>query len=360
VENYKELYFKYLNNRLEGEELKNALQWFKNPANSAQLEKWMEEDWELFSRSDKTDTIETSLDILKSKLRINANKSQNRRLTGKSIYRIAATFLLSIAIGTITYFLLSKTEKKETIVFNEISVPIGSKSKISLADGTVIWLNAGSILRYPSIFAGKTREVELIGEGFFDVKRDSLHPFIVKASDIRIKVLGTSFNVKSYPDERTIETTLVKGLVTIQQQNPKRSNGQVLYLKPNQRATFIKDKGKLILSGTEKEAIIKVSSCATEDHSTQQVLLTKNINTEQFIAWKDNKLIFKNEDFESLSARLERWFDVKIIIENEDLKKFHYTGIIQNETINDVMDILQLTMHFKYKINHSIIEIWNK
>lgn len=361
MENYKDLFISYLNNELDGDELKNLLQWMKDPANSKTMEDWMGEDWASFSNAHENMPNREFTSLRKGrKPEYEFNPDDRKIKITKVLYRLAASFLLPVAIGTLTWFIFSKTEKADQIVFNEINVPIGSKTKVTLADGTNIWLNAGSKLRYPQKFSGKTREVELNGEGFFNVTKNPDKPFIVKTADIKIKVLGTSFNVKSYSDERTVETTLVTGSVTIEQNKAKAGKSDKLTLKPNQRATFIKDKGKIILSGCEKEAITQINSTNNKSNKVQQVLLLKDIDTEQYTAWKDNKLIFKNEDLESLCTRLERWFDVKINIKNNELKKFHYTGTIEKETINDIIDILKLTMHFKYKINHSVIEIWKE
>jgi ferric-dicitrate binding protein FerR (iron transport regulator) len=351
----KDLFFKYLRNECNAAELETVLEWMKDEANTSLVEKYMKEDWDNYVK----DISNPSFEKIKSQI-----KSQKTRHSGysKTIYkigRIAAGFILPVSLGILTYFVLKTSDKNETIVYNEISVPLGSKTKVQLADGTKIWLNAGSKLKYPQKFTGNFREVELTGEGYFDVVKNPQKPFIVKTSDINIKVLGTSFNVKSYPDEGTIETTLISGQVNILKKTDNAQLNGFMSLKPKQRATFIKNKGKIILSDIDKKEVKNDQKNIAVHKKEEHVILTKNIDTEQFVAWKDNKLVFKNEDFESLCIKLERWYNVKINLKNNDLKKFHYTGIIENETINDVINILQLTMPIRYESKHSVIDIWS-
>ena len=372
MENYRELFLKYLKNECNVEELKSILSWMNDPSNTRQIEDLVREDWEKF-RVDGEDRsrIDTSFESLKLKLAQNGatgSKKYTQENQGmqvndkyrirKLIVRFAASFILPIAIGFLTYYVLNSHKKEEIQGINEISVPLGSKTVVLLADGTKIWLNSGSKLKYPQKFQGNTREVVLSGEAFFDVKKDLRKPFIVKTSALNIKVLGTTFNVKSYPEEGTIETTLVNGAVTITKSNTDLNSTDAIYLKPNQRATYIKEEGKLILADIEKKVIKAEPIVEIGQKRQEKMILSKNIDIVQFTAWKDDKIVFKNEGFESLCTKLERWYNVKINIDDPELKKFHYSGTIQKETINDVIEIIKLMMPFKYEVNHSIIDIW--
>lgn len=361
MENYKELFFKYLKNECTAEEVNSLLGWLNNPTNAGLFESLVREDWEHFEiEGEDRSRINLSFESLKQKLAQNRTTELKRDYKiGKMLIRIAATFILPVALGVITYYVLRGSKNDDyPIVSNEISVPLGSKTVVVLGDGTKIWLNSGSKLQYPSRFQGNTREVILTGEAFFDVKKDTKRPFIVKTSALNIKVLGTTFNVKSYPEEGTIETTLVNGAVTITKSNMPGKKEEAICLRPNQRATYIKEEGKLILADVEKKAVKKEPIVEVGEKRKEQMILSKDVDIIPFTAWKDDKLVFKNEDFESLCTKLERWYNVKIKIDDPELKKYHYTGILQKETINDVIEIIRLTMPFQYEVNHSVIDIW--
>jgi len=366
VENYKELFFKYLKNECTAQELSSILSWMQDPSNAEQVKSLITDDWERFNiDGEDRSRIDVSFESLKRRLSQGitvdldsySSHNQNKYIIRKLIIRIAASFVLPVVLGMLTYFLLHIKERDGLQVINEISVPLGSKTVVLLGDGTKIWLNSGSSLKYPSKFSGKTREVILTGEAFFDVKKNARKPFIVKTSSLSIKVLGTTFNVKSYPEEGTIETTLVNGAVTITKNTDINFNA-VVHLKPNQRATYIKEEGKLILADVEKKIVKDEPIVEIGQKRKEKMILSENIDIVPFTAWKDDKLVFKNECFESLCTKLERWYNVKISIDDPELKKYHYTGILQKETINDVIEIIRLTMPFQYEVNHSVIDIW--
>ena len=364
MENYQELLNKYLLNQCNHDELVAIISWLKDPQNEILIEQYLFEDWtntEFKGQAESTETRE-SFAILKQRIAaLDADKINLRRHKIRQILvRVAAFFILPIAIGYLAFFVFQKTAKIEpNVVFNEITAPMGSKTSISLGDGTHVWLNSGSKLRIPQKFEGNYREVQLTGEAYFDVKKDPAHPFIVKTNKLNIKVLGTSFNVKAYPEEGTIETTLVNGLVTITKSNQDLNGKEAVYLKPKQRATFVKETGNLILAEIEKKLVKEEIKVKVDKKREEKIITTKDVDTEQFTAWKDDKLVFKNENFESLCIKLKRWYGVEINIKSESLKNYHYTGKLQKETINDVIKILQLTMPFNYEINHNVVDLWS-
>ena len=361
MENYKKLLLKYLQNECTHDELMSIAFWLKDPKNEILFEQFIKEDWAQFESTELKEIQTDKPDFELLKRRLNASKSLiNNHKIRKIVFRIAASFLLPVAIGSLTFFLLQKNSKPEPLAYNEISAPLGSKTNIQLGDGTKVWLNSGSKLKIPQKFVGNFREVQLIGEAYFDVKKDPNKPFIVKTSKLNIKVLGTSFNVKAYPEEGTIETTLVNGLVTITKNNNDPKNIEAIYLKPKQRATFVKESGQLILAESEKKLVKAEVKIKVDQKREEKMICTKNVDTEQFVAWKDDKLVFKYEDFESLCIKLKRWYGVEFNIRSEELKKYHYTGVLQKETINDVIEILRLTMPFRYEINHSVIDLWSE
>jgi transmembrane sensor len=361
VENYKDLFVKYLRNECNQEELSKILGWLKDPSNARTFEQYIQDDLDNFDKQEiNSPYSKISFETLK--VRIAEKQKETLTINNHKIRRIAlhiaASFLLPVAVGYGTFYILQKNTKPEPMVFNEITAPLGSKTSIQLSDGTKVWLNSGSKLKIPQKFEGNYREVTLSGEAFFDVKKDPNKPFLVRTSKLNIKVLGTTFNVKAYPEEGTIETTLVKGLVTITKTNSNLNSQDATYLKPNQRATFVKETGNLVLAETEKKLVKQEVKIKQDKKREEKMLFIKNIDTEPFVAWKDDKLVFKYEDFESLCIKLQRWYGVEINIKSEDLKKYHYTGVLQRETINDVIKILKLTMPIRYEINHSVVDLW--
>jgi len=240
-----------------------------------------------------------------------------------------------------------KMDQTENIANNEISVSYGSKSKVTLPDGSVVMLNSGSILRYPTRFDGNNRQVYVEGEAYFDVMKDKHHPFYVSTNSITIKVLGTKFNVKSYSDEKTVETTLVSGSVEIYS-NRKDINddNRLAILKPNQQATFEVEKSKL-----------SVSDLGNKTDSIKTIQINARVDVNPVIAWKDNRLVFRDENFADLTHKLERWYNVEIEIKDESLKTTLFSGVFEKESIEQSLTALKLATPFNYKIKQNHVTI---
>jgi len=240
-----------------------------------------------------------------------------------------------------------KMDQMENLANNEISVSYGSKSKVTLPDGSIVMLNSGSILRYPTRFDGNTRQVYVEGEAYFDVMKDKQHPFYVSTNSITIKVLGTKFNVKSYSDEKTVETTLVSGSVEIYS-NRKEINDEnrLAVLKPNQQATFEVEKSKL-----------SVSDLGNKTDSIKTIQINARVDVNPVIAWKDNRLVFRDENFADLTHKLERWYNVEIEIKDESLKTTLFSGVFEKESIEQSLTALKLATPFNYKIKQNHVTI---
>lgn len=265
----------------------------------------------------------------------------------------AASIIFIIAIG----FLMERksginpsTQKN----LQQVYVKPGSKSKIILPDGTVVRLNGSSTLSYHKDFNKSVREVNLEGEAFFDVTKDAAHPFIVHTSGIDIKVLGTLFNVKSYDLDHTIETTLLRGSIEIYDKDDP--SAPKVILKPNEKLVFKKDKaGELPIQKHETKNLKSVN--IDPDISISTLSANKPDSLKEEISWLYNRLVINGDDFDKLAKKLERWYGVKIDILSPDLVKYHFNGIFENETIDQALSALQLTVKFKYEIKNDIIEI---
>lgn len=230
--------------------------------------------------------------------------------------------------GGITDHVVAKENMAEVeeLRLNRLSVPKGCDFSLTLADGTVIRLNADSRLQYPSEFSGDSRIVYLEGEAFFNVAKDKTKPFIVKTKKLDVEVTGTSFNVMAYPSEASIQTTLVQGGVNI--------------LTKDGRACKL-------LAGEQ---------CVVDTASGEFVV--NQVNVASFVSWIDGQFFFDNESMESLMRKIARWYDVEVIFENEELKsELFYGTIIRSDEITEVLDILVLTKTMHYEIKDRTVYI---
>ncbi len=230
---------------------------------------------------------------------------------------------------------------------NEISTRQGSKSRIELPDGTVVWLNAGSRLTYNKEYGQQTREVMLEGEGFFDVMKNKEKPFIIHTSNINIKVLGTVFNVKAYPEDKQTETSLIRGSIEVTIKN--RPNDKII-LSPSE---------KLVV---ENEPVIRMPERGLPDRLLPAIEIKKlKYNSEDSAVpetqWIDDKLVFNDESFEDLAVRMQRWYNVQIDITDPDLKGKRLTGNFEKETIDQALEALKISIPFRYELRGAKIII---
>ncbi len=205
-------------------------------------------------------------------------------------------------------------ETKENVIYNKIETPIGGKYQVNLPDGSKVWLNSSSSLRFSALFNGHTREVELSGEAYFDVSKNKGKPFRVITKDQIVEVLGTQFNINSYSDEGPIKTTLIEGSVKI----------------------IYKDKVVLLSPGQQFQPKELVSAVVEAD-------------TEEVVAWKDGYFVFKNEDIKSIMRKLSRWYNVEVSYSGNIPEVGFGGNISKSKDISEVLDVLQLTnaIHFK-------------
>jgi ferric-dicitrate binding protein FerR (iron transport regulator) len=289
---------------------------------------------------------------------IKYDQLHNRRSIINQCLRYAAIVVIATLVSGIVYFTISKS-KTDDLALNEITVPYGSRISITLHDSSRVWVNSGSRLSYPSNFAGDKREVYLEGEAFFDIQKNHRQPFYVKTSDIDIKVLGTRFNVKSYPEEDIIETTLISGQLMLMPKQTEISYGKQTVLHADQKAFYSKDEKKLELRKQEYLKDIKPGL-----KKSSNLVNTKTIENIEHLtietSWKDELLIFRDEPLSNLAKRLERWYGVEIILKDSEVGDFKYTGTIKNETIEQAMKALSVASSIDYSIDQNSIEISNK
>jgi len=288
----------------------------------------------------------------------NKFRSENFKRYLIPMIRYAAVFILGF-----TFFWLIKPESvnkeqvasADTYQFQQVTVPYGSKTKVNLPDGSTVTLNSGSDLSYYSAeFNKERRTVLLSGEGFFEVKTDPSRPFYVNTPGIKVKALGTTFNLKAYPDEDIEEMMLLSGSVEIYLGTDLKEEKAPVILKPNEKVIFIKTEQKIRKQETipEKQTGVEVR--------LSNIKLQSDEKAEQIISWKDNRMIFDNEPFSSLVARIERWYDVRITVNYPELNNARFSGKFDNETVEQVMNALSVITPFGYEINRNQITITKK
>jgi transmembrane sensor len=240
----------------------------------------------------------------------------------------------------------------------EVTARPGVRTKLVLPDGTQVWLNSNSKLKYSADFNLRSREVELEGEAYFDVAKDMERPFIVHASTIDVRVLGTAFTIKSYPQDETIEATLLKGAIEISgRDNPSAPR---IILKPDEKVVLNKHRLSSMPS-TPTHLTGSVNPPAVRpDISVNPVPANIPDSDKVETAWLYNRLVFNGDTFKELADKMERWYNVRIIFRDDQLYKYRFGGAFANESVRDALNALQLTAQFTYKINGDVIELYKK
>ena len=302
--------------------------------------------------------IETSGFNLEEKHLITVNQDNTYKIKrGILIIKQLAISICLIGILIAGYFLFENNNSKKGHLpiekSSEIATKNGSKTTITLPDGTKVWVNAGSKLTYENSYGNNLREVTLSGEAFFDVVHNAEKPFVIHTSKMDIRVLGTAFNVRCYPDEKKMETSLIRGSIEVTLKDRQKEK---IYLKPNEKLTLTDDEVSTSLIKNLKKAkneIVNMQPLVAISHLTYQPADSSVVET----SWVDNKLVFRSETFEEVALKMEKWYGVTINIQNENLKQEHLTGSFESETVDQALTALQFTTNFRYTINKNIITI---
>jgi ferric-dicitrate binding protein FerR (iron transport regulator) len=216
--------------------------------------------------------------------------------------------------GQLTYNIEGNSTQ---VLYNTITTPRGGQFQLELADGSKVWLNAASSLRYPTAFTGKERTVELTGEGYFEVTHNPAMPFHVKAGEMNVQVLGTHFNINSYEDEPAIRTTLIQGEVNVSKKE------KAIKLSPGQQAAF---------------------------GNTGELTLNKNVNTDEIIAWKEGYIHFENADLKTILRQVARWYDIEIVYEGFNSNQTFFVILKRSNSLRKLLESLQ-DNNIKYTID---------
>lgn len=248
--------------------------------------------------------------------------SGKRRLTG--LFSVLQKVAAVLFIPLVMYLWITGGNDfpaRSEIAYSEIYSPLGTRTKFYLPDGSSGWLNSGSKLKFPTEFKGKSRDVFLQGEAYFDVVSNSKKPFIVKGTHSKVSAYGTSFNVQDYPDDPEIRITLVEGNIRLFKRiNNKTSN--LTDLSPNQMCVF---------------------------NTSNELYQIRTVDTEKITAWTEGKLVFRDEYFTTIVRKINRWYNVELIIMDHDLRFFTYQATFIDETLDEVLKLLQHSAPIKYE-----------
>lgn len=345
----KERIIKYIAGKFTPEEEAEILDWINQaPENKEEYCKFLNL-WALATQENSHEKA-TPNEIKKFKSLIADKTKSNRSRYILTLIKYAAIALIALIIGK--YVIPVKGTYDSLSLKNQIIVPLGSKSNIILPDGTSVLLNAGSKLVYDFSYGNTIREVTLEGEAYFKVAKHKGTPFVVQTAKASIKALGTEFNVKAYPEENKIETILVKGSILVRQKSDKRNkikqNPEDVVLKPGQKMLIAGDRKSMLTDDSEnRNDNIVQNNERTE--SISQITELENAAIET--SWKDDRWIIQGEKLDDLAVLLSRKFNVDIQLVDTALKEYKFSGTIQNETIEQIFDIMKLAVPLNYSID---------
>jgi transmembrane sensor len=243
---------------------------------------------------------------------------------------IAAACIIAFFIGLWNWWPSEKTENTVIAYQKQITTEKGNRSQVVLPDGSKVWLNAGSTLDYPQQFSGKTRDVQLHGEAYFEVRENKEQPFLVHTNTFTIKVLGTGFNVRAYTNEDSAVAALVHGSIEVLIKGEKDKS---ILLQPNEKITL--PTNTVANPSTAGKTVIPPLKALPE----KMVVVEDTVQLET--AWVNNKLAFKKTPLVTIAAMLENWFGTSIRFKNKDKENIRLSGVFEGESLDEILDYLQ-------------------
>ena len=356
------------------EESKNdVLTWLSNTEHDSKYRTFLKLLWDEMSDDDDGDALDLESTLYKIHYRINHKSKKGKVGSSKvkskpaiqfhTILRVAARIAAIIMLPVLGYLGWEVFSEKlwmknqAEVVFNEIVCPLGSRSHFELPDGTTGNLNNGSRLKYPVRFSGKTREVELVGEAFFDVHHNRSRPFIINTDGLDVKVLGTRLNVHSYPGEYYQEFTLESGSIELIDKNNDQEIS-IARMNPGQHAVYRTDKfsdhhqlkkeEKTINRITDKKEfntfLKNLEQGQLAVYELEEGKLDVAVDeTSKYTAWKEGKLVLRRDPMPILLARIERWYNVKFNILDNRILEYTYWVTFEEENLDQVLELLALT-----------------
>ncbi len=322
-----EIFERYIQNRANNDEIKRLSQWIKD---NHEISLWLEQ--RILTSSSTIDS-EVQMRMLKNivaeidsntKENVTLNKQSNIRFRLNKLMRVAALFFLPVLTAAGVYFYMSKNKSSSAPLI--IAVERGQKANITLPDGSKVWLNSQSKLTYSGDFNVKKRELELDGEAYFEVAHNPTKPFIVRSRDIAVEALGTAFGMKAYNEDNLISSILMRGKVKV-----TTPSGESI-LMPNERVMY--------------------------DKTTHKATQNTVTNATDFTGWIHNELRFENESLDEIAKTIQRIYNVEIIFASAQLKNQRYTGTVNNNSLESVLNIITLTSPVSFQINNQKVTLF--
>lgn len=250
------------------------------------------------------------------------NRKQKKLTFWQIAQRIAAILFIPMLVSI--FWLYSGKNFKTSnpnITYNNVKSAFGTYSLLQLPDGSKVWLNSGASLRYPDKFEGNNRMVYLVGEAYFEVHSDESIPFLVNTPYFTVKATGTKFNVRTEKNYRNPSVTLTEGKVAVRKTGSDKNTGLITYLQPNQHMTY--------------------------DTLSEQVKIETG-DTYKHFAWKDGKLVFRNDNISEVARRISLQYNIDIEIKGEEIKKYRYRATFENEPLGELLRLLKLSSPIEY------------
>lgn len=327
-----------LSGEASSDEEENLRRWLEQSKENRELFENMSLAWKgaglIASPSDESRV----LNRVKSRIREeqNAIEKKTKTLPLFGWYRAVASVLLLVALGSLTWFQLADSFSwLNTIGYEVVACEAGQQQDIELTDGSIVYMNGDSKLKYKADFEKTERNVFLQGEAFFKVARNEQKPFVIGLKEAEVKVLGTSFNIKAYPEDQMVETSVLTGKVAFTHRNHflNSKNDESIHLTPGQKGVIDNFRGSLV---------------------------SKEVDNQLDIAWMKRELIFENTNLDELTKSLHRMYGVNFKLTDGSLKNLKITAKFENEKIDEVLKILEMTSEFSYKIDENLIVIGKK
>lgn len=320
---------RYLSKSATEEEKKHLLQWLEEKDENRKQFKKTYDLW-VYSNALFTDDTEMETALARLKKRTVSHQKKKARLSLPRFYRmrVAAFILLLLSVGYMGYWLGDHKEQK-LITMNHLLTGPDGKGEYLLPDGSTVWLNASSLLKYPETFTGGKRTVYLEGEALFEIKEDKKNPFYVKAGGLDIEVVGTRFLANNYPRKNIVQTVLVNGSVKIS--GDYFAENRMLH--PGELLTYNKQTGQ------------------TDLHK---------VNTDDYTNWIHSKMVFDKTNLAKVIVNLEKWFDVEIVATPELLRNTHMSFTVRRESLEEVLKNMSLTAPIDYKWKGNVLHLSRK
>lgn len=311
-----ELISSHLSGNLSGEEREKLVAWIgENPANHFYYQR-LKNIWQATHPAFEVDTIDmtVSKDLVMRKIRF---KAWHESRFVRYWQYMAAILLLPLIILSSYLYLSGRHPANVRISYQEVFAPYGTHSRLNLPDGSLVWLNAGSSLRYPTVFNFDKRLVELSGEAFFEVESDPDHPFVVQTDRVQVCAVGTAFNVEAYRNDSIVAVTMATGKVNVSLGNQQ---------------TFS------LVSGERMGYNVNTSSCEVQ-----------RIDPYKWYAWKDGALVFRDDPLGYVFKKIGQTFNVDIILKDTDIADQLYRATFRQESLDEILRLLRLTAPIRYE-----------